>query len=84
MQIDPYFMEIKLRLIRRFIDLMDSETAELLMDTLESLCLDGIANPRHNIVVCNSNLMMVMLSVISVTNLVKKHYPRMGTRVEKF
>ena len=54
------------------------------MDTLENLYEAALTNPRHNMAVCNTNLMMVMLSVISVTNLVKKHYPRMGTRTAKF
>lgn len=83
-QEDPFFMEVKLRLIERSLHLMQYNTIFQLLEVFEGLLSQCLTNPRHNIAICNTNLLQVGFIIYRLADEIKRKIPRMNSRVSKF
>ena len=80
---DPFFMEVKLRLVEQSVRLMDFDSLKSLLAAFETLLAQVQRDPGHNFLVCNQQFVMVSFTIYTIVQEIYKECPRLKTRIDK-
>ena len=76
----PYYMEVKLRIIEPILPLLTFNTIIELLQTFENLIDNCKTQPSFNILACNTNIQMTILTIQRIALKITKLAPRTETR----
>lgn len=80
---NPFFMEVKLRLIESSIHLFDFESMKAMLQAFEKIVRRMKSDPNDNILIYNQQMIMVTFCMYKVTQEINKYCPRINTRIVK-
>ena len=69
---DPFFMEMKLIAIEFYLHLMDYDTVATLVEAFKELLELTKSRPRRNFLTCNTNFLMLSLTIALICQKIKR------------